>query len=109
MATGKKSRPIIPRAIFQLLALFSCILASATASAVNFYEETRISDELASQLSTAEVLWLELKDQPKVLSVFQPSSKTNTKGGVIILHDYNDSIDWPDSRNPLRKYLPNYQ
>lgn len=98
------------RQIHQIGVIFFLLLIaplSVSADALDREREKLISDKLAEEVETGEVLWLDAKDE-KFLALLIKQSNDKAQGAVIILHGMSAHADWPQTISPLRTALPEH-
>ena len=88
-----------------LLLVTPWIVGNTTLAQVTRAEQ-RLSKELVAALSVGNAVQLGA-EQP-FLGIFLEAQGKKSRGGIILLHDWDGHADWPDVISPLRQNLPRY-
>lgn len=98
------------RKVIILSFVFSLFLGNALlvlADNVDRDWEKRITEKLAENLKTTEIIWLEAKGE-RFLALYQDQTNETSYGAVILLHSMGGHADWPQTISPIRNGLPEY-
>jgi hypothetical protein len=72
--------------------------------AVDAALEARDAERIAARVDRREVQWLTVGDQ-RVLGLWLPESHGKSRGGVVLMHGSDGSVDDPAAIGPLRRAL----
>ncbi len=59
---------------------------------------------LSEALEEESVTWLQANGE-KFLALWEPDSSGNSYGAILLLHGAGQTVDWPDTINPIRTSL----
>jgi pimeloyl-ACP methyl ester carboxylesterase len=71
--------------------------------------EQQLASELQSKIKGSEVITLritEAEQEREILALYQPQTRGEAEGALLLLHDMNNHPDWPGVIASLRRGLP---
>jgi len=72
------------------------------------YHEQRLSESLRDTLTVGQAFDLKLENDESFLAFYSEAPTTKAVGAVVLLHDLDGHLDWPDIIGPLRTELVKY-